>query len=550
MHQVQLISSTVVDIVNRRLYGARIEVAADGRIAAIKPESNPKPGYILPGFVDAHVHVESSMLCPAEFARAAVCHGTLAAVTDPHEIANVLGSKGVEFMLAESARTPFYFAVGAPSCVPATPFDSAGEVLNAEEVSGLLARAEISHLSEMMNVPGVLTGDGEVAAKLAAARKMGKPVDGHAPGLRGEGLQKYLQAGISTDHECLSLDEAEEKAAAGMQILLRWGSAARGFMDLLPVLRKFPERCMFCADDKHPDDLLRGYINELVRIAVGAGFGLFDVLRAASFNPVRHYGLEMGLLQVGDRADWIEVENLRDFRIRRSVLGARVVAEDGLARLEIQSPLSEPNHFLLNPVSPDQFRIPAQPGNCRAIGVRDGELVTDEIVCLPKISKKEVIADPGRDLLKLAVFNRYSEQAFPALALISGLGLKQGALAASVAHDSHHLICAGTNDVLMAQAANAVIKQGGGLAAVNSQGAVALMPLPVAGLMSTCTCEQAAEQYRLVTDGARACGCSLEAPFMTLSFLALPVIPALKLTDRGLFDAQRFMPVGFWVNQD
>ncbi|MDD2462368.1 MAG: adenine deaminase [Desulfobulbus sp.] len=550
MQRIQHISATVVDIVHRRLFGARLEVNDNGLISAIHPEDNPEPGYILPGFVDAHVHVESSMLCPTAFARAAVCHGTLAAVTDPHEIANVLGLAGVEFMLAESARTPFHFAVGAPSCVPATPFDSAGAVLNADAVAGLLARTEISHLTEMMNVPGVLGGDGEVAAKLAAARKMGKPVDGHAPGLQGKLLHQYLQAGISTDHECASLNEALEKAGAGMHILLRQGSAARGFKKLLPVLAHFPQQCMFCTDDKHPDELLQGYINELVQIAVDAGFDLFDVLRAASFNPVRHYGLEMGLLQVGDRADWIEVENLRDFRIRRSVLGAGVVAENGLARLEIQSPLSEPNHFLLTPVSPDQFRIPAHPGNCRAIGIRDGDLVTDEIICLPKINRQEVIADPERDLLKLAVFNRYSKQASPALALVSGLGLKQSALAASVAHDAHHLICAGTNDVLMAQAANAVIEHGGGLATVNSQGEVALMPLPVAGLMTTSTCAQAAEQYRLVTEMARACGCHLQAPFMALSFLALPVIPALKLTDQGLFDACRFVPVGFWVNQN
>jgi adenine deaminase len=450
-------------------------------------------------------------------------------------------------MLAESARTPFHFGVGAPSCVPATPFDSGGAVLNGEAVAALLARADISHLSEMMNVPGVLTGEKEVTAKLAAARTMGKPMDGHAPGLGGEALARYLQAGISTDHECLSLEEALEKATAGMRILLRHGSAARNFMDLLPVLAQFPGQCMFCTDDKHPDDLLRGYIDELVRMAVAAGHELFQVLRAATLNPVGHFGLKMGLLQVGDRADWIEVDNLQDFSIRRSVLGAQVVAEQGLSRLEIQKPLTIPNHFLLKPVSPEQFRIPARPGDCRAIGIRDGELVTDEIVCRPKVTRNEVVADPERDLLKLAVFNRYAEQAAPAMGLVAGLGIKQGALVASVAHDSHHLICAGTDDILLARAANAVIEQGGGLAAVDGHGEVVLMPLPVAGLMTTGSCEQAAEEYRRVTDKARACGCRLAAPFMALSFLALPVIPTLKLTDRGLFDAYRFAPVDFWV---
>ena len=547
MHRIWHISGTVVDLANQRLFGARIEVNDEGRIKALRPDPNPNPGYILPGFVDAHVHVESSMLCPTAFARAAVCHGTLAAVTDPHEIANVCGVAGVDFMLSESARTPFHFAIGAPSCVPATPFDSAGALLDAGDVASLLRQTGISHLSEMMNVPGVLHADPEVAAKLAAAHEIGNPIDGHAPGLRGEGLEKYLQAGISTDHECLSLDEALEKAAAGMHILLRQGSAARSFMELLPVLGKFPRRCMFCSDDKHPDDLLQGHINDLVRMAVAAGYDLFDVLRAASLNPVQHYGLAMGLLQVGDRADWIEVDNLRDFRIRRAVLDARVVAEGGVAQLDPLSPLTIPNHFLLNPVRPEQFRLPARSGQCRVIGIREGELVTDARACLPTTDKGLVIPDPGRDLLKLAVFNRYARQPRPALALVSGLGLKQGAMAASVAHDSHHLICAGTGDELMAQATNAVIGAGGGLAMVNGQGEIRVMPLPVAGLMSTGTCEEAAEQYRLVSSMARECGCRLAAPFMALSFLALPVIPALKLTDRGLFDADLFTPVNFWL---
>lgn len=550
MESIQQISGTVVDIVNQRLFGGRIEVGADGRIAAIHPESHSGPGYILPGLVDAHVHVESSMLCPAAFARAALCHGTLAAVCDPHEIANVLGLAGVEFMLAESARTPFHLAIGAPSCVPATPFDTAGAVLDAAAVADLLACADITHLAEMMNVPGVLRGEGEVMAKLTAAARWGKPVDGHAPGLRGEAMQRYLQAGISTDHECLSREEAGEKAAAGMHILLRRGSAARGFQALLGVLRDFPDRCMFCTDDLHPDELLQGHIDEMVRIALAQGHALFDVLRAASLNPVRHYGLPMGLLQIGDRADWIEVDDVQAFRVQRTVLGGCVVAEQGMARLPELRPLSRPNHFRLQPLRAEQLAIAARPGRCRVIGLRDGELLTDEILCQPTIREGLVVSDPSRDLLKLAVCNRYAEDAKPALALVHGLGLAAGALAASIAHDSHHLICVGSDDALMVQAANAVIEQGGGLAALNARGEMALMPLPVAGLMSGESCEVTAEQYRQVTDMARSCGCRLHAPFMALSFLALPVIPALKLTDRGLFDALRFQPVDFWVDGD
>lgn len=548
MEQITTISGTVVDIVNRRIFGGRIEVGADGRIVAIHPEAQPGPGFLLPGLVDAHVHIESSMLCPTAFARAALCHGTLAAVCDPHEIANVLGVAGVEFMLAEAARSPLYFAIGAPSCVPATPFDTAGAVLDATAVAALLARKDITHLAEMMNVPGVLHGDGEVMAKLAAARRWGKPVDGHAPGLRGEEMRRYRQAGISTDHECCSLEEAREKAAAGMAILLRRGSAARGFQALLPVLHDFPEKCLFCTDDLHPDELLQGHIDEMVRIALAAGHGLFDVLGAASLNPVRHYGLSMGLLQVGDRADWIEVDDVQTFRVQRTVLGGCVVAEKGMARLPEMHPLSRPNHFRLQPLRAEQLTLPARSGRCRVIGLRDGELLTDQILCQPTIREGAVISDPSRDLLKLAVCNRYAEAAEPALALVRGLGLTAGALAASVAHDSHHLICVGSDDTLMAQAANAVIEHGGGLAALNGQGEMAVMPLPVAGLMCSESCEVAAEQYRLVTAMARSCGCRLAAPFMALSFLALPVIPTLKLTDRGLFDAHRFQPVDFWVD--
>ena len=453
MQRIQSLSGTIVDIVNRRLFGGRIEVGTDGRITAITPEEHPEPGFILPGFVDAHVHVESSMLCPASFAREAVCHGTLAAVTDPHEIANVLGVQGVDFMLTESARTPFHFGVGAPSCVPATPFDSAGATLLADDVAKLLKRPAITHLSEMMNVPGVLMQDNEVMAKLAAAKKEGKPVDGHAPGLRGEDFRTYFQAGISTDHECLTEDEALEKAAAGMFVLLRQGSAARNFQTLLPVLGRYPEKCMFCTDDKHPDELMQGYIEAMVRRAVAEGYDLFDVLRAASLNPVQHFKLGLGLLQVGDPADWIEVDELKAFTLRRSVLAGQVVAEAGKPCLPALTPLNTPNHFSLMPLKPEQFRIPAQEGECRVIGIRDGDLFTDAVLLSPKTSQGQVVADPKRDLVKLAVCNRYAPHAEPAIALATGLGLKAGALASSVAHDSHHLICAGTDDELLAMLA-------------------------------------------------------------------------------------------------
>ncbi len=545
MERIEAVSGTLVDVDGRRLFGARIQVGASGRLDAVMPDASPGPGFILPGFVDAHVHIESSLLTPAAFARAAVRHGTVAAVTDPHEIANVLGAAGIDFMLVEAARTPFAYATGIPSCVPATPFETAGATLDAAAVATLLDRPGVTHLAEVMNVPGVLAGDPDLLAKLAAARLRGKPIDGHAPGLRGAALQAYVAAGISTDHECLALDEAFEKVAAGMHIILRRGSAARTFETLLPVLARHPGACMFCSDDKHPDDLLEGHINTLARIAVGAGLDVFDVLRAACINPVRHYGLAVGQLRPGDRADWIEVEDLKNFRVLRTVAGGFVLAANGRSALPALAPLHQPNRFALRPVSPAVFRIPAQPGACRVIGVRDGELVTDAGSCIPTVRDGVVVADPVRDLVKLAVFNRYSADAPPALALASGLGLGRGAFAASVAHDSHHVIAAGTDDAALAAAVNAVVAQGGGLAATDGA-VIRVMPLPIAGLMSAGSCEEAAAAYTRVDAAVRACGCTLRAPFMTLSFLALPVIPALKLTDKGLFDAVQFKPVDFW----
>ncbi len=540
------VSGTVVDVEGRRLFGARIVVGPSGRIEAVVPEAAPGPGFILPGFVDAHIHIESALIAPAAFARAAVRHGTVAAVTDPHEIANVLGVEGVDFMLAEAARTPFAVATGVPSCVPATPFETAGATLDVVAVAALLDRPGVTHLAEVMNVPGVLAGDPGLLAKLAAARARGKPIDGHAPGLRGAALQAYVAAGISTDHECLDLDEAFEKVAAGMRLILRRGSAARTFEALLPVLARHPGACLFCSDDKHPEDLLEGHINDLVRMAVGAGLDVFDVLRAACVNPVRQYGLAVGQLRPGDRADWIEVGDLRDFRVRRTVMGGRVLAADGRSFIPELAPLQRPNQFALRPVSAEAFRMPARTGACRVIGVREGELVTDSGSCLPTVRDGVVVADPARGLAKLAVFNRYAAAAPPALALASGLGLGRGAFAASVAHDSHPVIAAGADDDALAAAVNAVVAHGGGLAVADGTG-VQVMPLPVAGLMSAGSCEEAAAAHARVDAAVRACGCALRAPFMTLSFLALPVIPALKLTDRGLFDAVQFKPVGFWI---
>ncbi len=536
------ISGTIVDVVAGRIYSGRIVIRA-GRIAALEPTSSAGRATILPGFVDAHVHVESAMLTPGEFARAAVCHGTVAAVADPHEMANVLGVAGIRYLIDEAAHTPFVFGWGAPPCVPATPFETAGAELTAEDVAGLLDWPEITHLAEVMNVPGVLNGDPQLLAKLAAARQRGKPVDGHAPGLRGADLRRYAAAGITTDHETLDRAEGEDKLAAGLYLQIRSGSAAALVEPLLDLLDAHPEACMFCSDDLHPDDLQRGHIDRLVRAALRRGIAPLKVLRAASLNPVRHYQLPVGLLQPGDPADFIVVDNLADLRVRQTWLRGRLVAEEGRTLLPFRA-AAVVNRFAPRGLAAADLALPWRPGQAaRVIEIRAGQLVTGAAHAVPAVHQGLLAADPARDLLKLVVLNRY-HAAPPAQALVRGLGLQRGALASSVAHDCHNVIAAGTSDALLADAIRAVVEAGGGLAVADGH-RVQLLPLPVAGLLSTESCDHVAARYTALDEAVKLLGCPLRAPFMTLSFLALPVIPHLKLTDRGLFDgdAFRFVPL-------
>ncbi len=550
------LSAHLVDLHQRRIYPAEITLK-NGRIHQIQeiarvPEN---AGYILPGFVDAHVHIESSMLPPTEFARMAVVHGTVATVSDPHEIANVLGNEGVAFMLADAERSPLKFCFGAPSCVPATSFETAGAVLNAADVEKLLQNPAIGYLSEMMNFPGVLHGDPEVMAKIAAAHKLGKPVDGHAPGLRGEDARRYFAAGISTDHECFTYEEALEKAQLGVKILIREGSAARNFEALWPLLKEFPEQIMFCSDDKHPDDLVHGHINQLVSRALAYGCDLFDTLRAACINPVEHYHLPVGLLREGDPADFVRVADLRDFKVLETWIDGEKVAENGatlLPRLSVDAP----NQFLAKPRQAIDFQlfqharvahlegVPHFP-KLRVIKVFDGEIVTGEDEAVAHEIGGLYLPDPSQDLLYIAVLNRYAPDAKPALGFVRGFGLKCGALASSVAHDSHNIVAVGVSDNAIALAVNAVIAAKGGIAATNGSGDVRTLPLPIAGLMSQSDGWQLAKDYSLLDGWVKSeLGCVLRAPFMSLSFLALPVIPKLKMTDRGLFDVEKFGFVG------
>ena len=526
----------VVDIPGRRTYAGEVTII-DGRIAAIEPVGGPVEGYILPGFIDAHVHVESSMLIPSEFARLAVVHGTVATISDPHEIGNVLGVDGVEFMIANGREVPFHFFFGAPSCVPATSFETAGARINAAEVGRLLERPEILYLSEMMNFPGVLNGDPEVLAKIAHAQRCGKPVDGHAPGLRGEAAARYIQAGMSTDHECFTAEEALEKLAHGMWIQIREGSAAKNFEALHPLLHDNWERMMFCSDDKHPDSLVLGHLNTICARAVAAGVDVYKVLQVACLNPIEHYKLPIGCARVGDAADLIVVDDLVEFKPRRTYIQGRLVAEDGVSHIE-RLPSSTPNKFNCTPKRPEDFRVPATVDDLLVIEPYDGQLITGKVTMRPTVRDGACIPDPDRGLLKIAVVNRYAD-APAAVGWITNLGLHRGALASCVAHDSHNIVAVGANDEDLCAAVNAVISAKGGISLADGCLQMSL-PLPVAGIMSDGDAYTVAREYSAIDLAAKALGCTMSAPFMTLSFMALLVIPHLKMSDLGLFDGDSF----------
>ncbi|QDA59482.1 adenine deaminase [Hymenobacter jejuensis] len=532
-----------IDLINNTISPAEIHVA-DGQIRSIKPTgaATPDPAlpYALPGFVDAHVHVESSLLVPAEFARLAVTHGTVATVSDPHEIGNVLGVAGVEYMLENAQHVPFKFCFGAPSCVPATPFETAGAIITAEDIEQLFQNPAIGYLAEMMNWPGVLHHDPDVRRKIELAQRYNRPVDGHAPGLRGDEARRYAAAGITTDHECFTADEALDKLACGMHILIREGSAARNFDALIDLLPEHYEHMMFCSDDKHPDTLVLGHINQLVQRAVARGQDVLKVLRVACLNPVLHYRLPVGLLREGDPADFIVVEDLKEFRVRQTYLNGELVAENGTTLISAV-PSKVVNNFEAEPLTAADFQVkaPAEVATTRVIQCFDGQLITKRQDLLASIIGGLVVPNVAQDVLKLTVVNRYAT-APPAVAFITGFGLKSGALASSVGHDSHNITAVGCDDDSIVRAVNLVIEAKGGLAAVGADGEELLLPLPVAGLMSNHDGYQVAKLYAAVDALAKKLGSPLEAPFMTLSFMALLVIPSLKLSDKGLFDGEAF----------
>ncbi|RPI12495.1 MAG: adenine deaminase [Ignavibacteriae bacterium] len=546
MSEKFIISSNLVDILNKKIFPAEITVA-DGKIQSIKETGGTYNNFILPGFIDAHVHVESSMLIPSEFARLAVVHGTVAAVSDPHEIANVLGIDGIRYMIDNGKKVPFKFYFGASSCVPATTFETAGAEVTPGDIRKLFEEDGLHYLSEMMNYPGVLFDDPVVMEKLKIARELDKPVDGHAPGLRGVQAKKYIDAGISTDHECFTLDEALEKINYGMKILIREGSAAKNFEALHSLLLDYPDMVMLCSDDKHPNDLVKSHIDELVRRAIAYGYDVFDVLKCVCINPVEHYKLDVGLLREGDPADFIVVNNLKEFKVQQTYINGELAAENGktlikrvdsdivnnfntqrksLKDFEVEEPM-----FVNNDGTPSAQEI-------RVIEALEGQLITNELHLQPLVENGKLVSDSYNDILKIAVVERYGNTK-PAVAFIKDFGLKKGAIASCVAHDSHNIIAVGVSDEDICNAVNAVIDSKGGISAAYD-GKVEVLPLPVAGIMTNEDGYTAAEKYSKIDAIAKEFGTKLKAPFMTLSFMALLVIPQLKLSDKGLFDGGKF----------
>ncbi|MDT7832322.1 adenine deaminase [Flavobacteriaceae bacterium S356] len=531
-----IIQGNIVDIANKHIFKGEV-VFENGKITNIRASDHTIENYILPGFVDAHIHIESSMLVPSEFAKIAVTHGTIATVSDPHEIANVLGVAGVDFMIENGKKVPLKFNFGAPSCVPATSFESAGAVIDSEDIRKMMANPEIKYLAEMMNYPGVLFDDEEVMKKIAWAKQYHKPIDGHAPGVRGADITKYIAAGITTDHECFTYEEALEKLQKGMKVIIREGSAAKNFEALIDLLPEHYEHMMFCSDDKHPDDLLLNHINELCKRAVAKGVDVFKVLQAACINPVKHYNLDVGTLKEGDMADMIVVNNLEEFKVLQTYIDGTLVAENGTSFVQ-HVDFEVLNNFNTSPKNISDFEFNSASEKIRVIEALDGELVTNEIAAKSMTKDGNLISNPAEDVLKMTVVNRYHNSE-PSIAFIKNFGLKQGAIASSVGHDSHNIIAVGVSDEMICKAVNLIIENKGGVCAVNDR-EQEIVSLPVAGIMSDKPAEEIGKAYAALDKMAKTMGSTLRAPYMTLSFMALLVIPSLKLSDKGLFDGSTF----------
>jgi adenine deaminase len=532
----------LVDIQKRDIYPAEV-TAHLGKITGIEKIVSAPGNFILPGLIDSHIHIESSMITPGAFAMAAVRHGTCGVVSDPHEIANVLGVSGVNFMIDDAKKAPLHFYFGAPSCVPATSFESNGASLDHNEVRNLLERKDVKYLSEMMNFPGVIYRDEEVMSKIGCAIELQKPIDGHAPGLSGENLKKYIGAGISTDHECSTINEATEKIALGMKILIREGSAAKNLNSLKELFKSYPEMLMLCSDDLHPEMLQKRHINKLVAGLISEGYDIYDVIRSCTINPTQHYNLEPALLRVGDAADFIIVDDLNRMNVLQTWINGEKVYDDGKVLFSYEAGPGV-NNFRSNEINEESIRIKNKGKNIRVIVAEEGELLTGEVL-FSSGTNEFVTSNIDSDILKIVVKDRYKDLP-PAVGFIKGFGLKSGAFASSIAHDSHNIIAVGTNDNDLVKAINEIVRMQGGLA-VCSGSRIDSLQLNIGGIMTTRSCDSIASEYEKLNKLAESMGCVMKAPFMTLSFMALLVIPDLKIGDRGLFDVRKFQPVSLFV---
>ena len=533
----KIIRGKIVDVINKSIYNGEVVIEGDN-IKEINKVNKDFPNYIMPGLIDAHIHIESSMLIPSEFAKIAVRHGTVATVSDPHEIANVLGNKGIEFMLQNAETVPFKFYFGAPSCVPATMYETSGATITANDILKLLKKDNIHYLAEVMNYPGVIYDDQEVHDKIKYAIILNKPIDGHAPGLTGDELAKYASAGITTDHESFTLDEAIEKIELGMKLLIREGSAAKNFTALYKAINLYPSEVMLCTDDSHPDDLLIGHINTLIKRALRFDVQLFNVLRAATLNPIKHYNLDVGLLQEGDPADFIIVDDFKTFNIKQTYINGQLVFDNGTVLINAKN-TNIINNFKCQPVQEMDIRISANSDKINVIEAIDGELITNKLVIKPRVFNGFIESDTKRDILKIVVVNRYTKISKIQVGFIRNFNLTKGAIASSIAHDSHNIIAVGTSDKDITTAINTLIENKGGIAVVDGQ-KVECLKLEIAGIMSNKDGEYVAKKYKELDLAAKKLGCKLSSPFMTLSFMALLVIPKLKIGDKGLFDVEQF----------
>ncbi|CAG5082923.1 adenine deaminase [Parvicella tangerina] len=534
---MNMIEGKIVDVIKKEIFEGSIHFS-EGIITRIDRHSVSTDHYIIPGFVDAHVHVESSMLTPNEFARLAVCHGTVGTISDPHEIGNVLGKKGVEFMIENGLKTSFKFHFGAPSCVPATVFETAGATITVDDIEELFKLPRVNYLAEVMNYPGVINRDPEVMAKIDLAHRLGKVVDGHAPGVMGEAAIKYIEAGITTDHECFTKEEALHKLRHGMKIIIREGSAAKNFEALYELIDEYPDLIMLCSDDKHPNDLMRGHINHLAARAIAKGCDLFNVLRATSKTPIEHYDMDIGLLRLGDPADFCIVRELKTFEVLQTFIDGNLVAEYGQSFIK-KHQTETLNNFNCSPIKPEQLKIASHnSAEVNVIAVEDGQLVTEKTTAELQSVNEELQANVDKDILKIVVVNRYFD-APPALGFVKNFGLKEGAIASCVAHDSHNIIAVGTNDNDLTNAINLIIHERGGISLAHGA-EKHVVGLPIAGIMTDQDGYEIGREYEILDQRAKELGATLSAPYMTLSFCALLVIPKIKLSDKGLFDGEKF----------